>query len=113
MFKEALRLEYVWKAGIALHGEGEPATISTGVIEGACRHLVKYRMDITGARWGLRGAEAVLKLRSLCASRDLDVSWAFHENAEHVRNHLDLDAAGPPHCHAVEGRCRAHLRLVR
>jgi hypothetical protein len=28
--------------------------IATGVIEGACRHLVKDRMDITGARWGLQ-----------------------------------------------------------
>jgi len=37
--------------------------IATGVIEGACRHLVKDRMDITGARWGLDGAEAILKLR--------------------------------------------------
>jgi hypothetical protein len=34
--------------------------IATGVIEGACRHLIKDRMDITGARWGLSGAEAVL-----------------------------------------------------
>jgi hypothetical protein len=33
--------------------------IATGVIEGACRHLVKDRMDITGARWGLPGAEAI------------------------------------------------------
>jgi hypothetical protein len=31
--------------------EGWP--IATGVIEGACRHIVKDRMDITGARWGL------------------------------------------------------------
>jgi len=36
--------------------------IATGVIEGACRHLVKDRMDLTGARWGLPGAEAILKL---------------------------------------------------
>src|SRR5664279_5296697 len=35
--------------------------IATGVIEGACRHLVKDRMDLTGARWGLPGAEAILK----------------------------------------------------
>jgi hypothetical protein len=42
--------------------------ISTGVIEGACRYLVKDRMDITGARWGLDGAEAVLRLRALKAS---------------------------------------------
>jgi len=39
--------------------------IATGVIEGACRHLVKDRMDITGARWGLPGAEAVLQLRAI------------------------------------------------
>jgi len=38
--------------------------IATGVIEGACRHLVKDRMDRTGARWGLDGAEAVLRLRA-------------------------------------------------
>ena len=44
--------------------------IATGVIEGACRHLVKDRMDITGARWGLDGAEAILKLRALISNGD-------------------------------------------
>jgi hypothetical protein len=34
--------------------------ISTGVIEGACRYLVKDRMGITGARWGVETAEAIL-----------------------------------------------------
>ena len=38
--------------------------IATGVIEGACRHLVRDRMELTGARWRLVGAEAVLKLRA-------------------------------------------------
>ena len=33
--------------------------IATGVIEGACRHLVKDRMDITAARWGMDGAKAI------------------------------------------------------
>src|SRR6266487_3229132 len=33
--------------------------IATGVIEGACRHLIGDRLDISGARWGLDGAEAV------------------------------------------------------
>jgi hypothetical protein len=42
--------------------------IATGVIEGACRHLVKDRMDVTGARWSLAGAEAVLRLRALRSS---------------------------------------------
>jgi hypothetical protein len=40
-------------------------------LEGACGHLVKDRMDITGARWGLERAEAILKLRSLKISGDL------------------------------------------
>jgi hypothetical protein len=44
--------------------------IATGVIEGACRHLVKDRMDITGARWSLDGAEAILKLRTLISNND-------------------------------------------
>ena len=61
--------------------------IATGVIEGACRHLVKDRMDITGARWGLAQAEAVLKLRSLQVSGDLEAYWAFHFHCEHQRNH--------------------------
>jgi len=65
--------------------EGFP--IATGVIEGACRHLVKDRMDITGARWGLRSAEAVLKLRSLDSSSDTEAYWAFHKTQEHERNH--------------------------
>ena len=42
--------------------------IATGVIEGACRYLVKDRMEVTGARWSLAGAEAVLRLRALQAS---------------------------------------------
>jgi len=62
--------------------------IATGVIEGACRHLVKDRMDITGARWGLKGAEAVLRLRSLSSSGDLADSFAFHRDQEAQRNHL-------------------------
>src|SRR5580704_6159352 len=61
--------------------------ISTGVIEGACRHLVKDRMDITGARWGLTTAEAILKLRALHANGDFDEYWAYHLHREHQRNH--------------------------
>lgn len=61
--------------------------IATGVIEGTCRHLVKDRMDITGARWGLNGAEAVLRLRALKASGDLDAYWRFHFDRELSRNH--------------------------
>jgi vacuolar-type H+-ATPase subunit H len=65
--------------------EGFP--IATGVIEGACRHLIKDRMDVTGARWSLNGAEAIIKLRSLRSSGDFEDYWEFHENQEYIRNH--------------------------
>lgn len=61
--------------------------IATGVIEGACRHLVKDRMDLTGARWGLEGAEAILKLRALRANGDFDDYWSFHLAQERQRVH--------------------------
>ncbi|MDQ2813840.1 MAG: ISKra4 family transposase [Actinomycetota bacterium] len=68
--------------------------IATGVIEGACRHLVKDRMDITGARWGLDGAEAILKLRALISKGNFDQYWRFHLRKEHERVH---------HAHYREG----------
>lgn len=61
--------------------------IATGIIEGACRHLIKDRMDRTGAKWSVHGAEAVLKLRSLKASGDFTKYWEFHEQEEFKRNH--------------------------
>jgi len=61
--------------------------IATGVIEGACRHLVKDRMDLTGARWGLEGAEAVLKLRALHSNGDFAEYWRFHLSRERQRVH--------------------------
>ena len=64
--------------------------IATGVIEGACRHLVKDRMGITGARWGLKGAEALLKLRSLKISGDFNTYWKFYESNQYNRNYSDL-----------------------
>lgn len=68
--------------------------IASGVIEGACRHLVADRMDITGARWSVAGAEAVLRLRALRVSGDLDEYWHFHEAQEHTLNH-EMAYAGP------------------
>jgi hypothetical protein len=62
--------------------------IATGVIEGACRHLVADRMGITGARWGLEGAQAILWLRAIAASGDTGAYWDWHITQEHQRNHL-------------------------
>ncbi len=62
--------------------------IATGVIEGACRHLVQDRMGITGARWGLDGAQAMLWLRAIDASGGTAAYWDWHISQEHHRNHL-------------------------
>jgi len=61
--------------------------IATGVIEGACRHMIADRFDLAGARWGLPGADSLLKLRALVANNDLDHYWAYHLRREHERNH--------------------------
>lgn len=81
--KNQSRLRYE----IAL-AEGLP--IASGVIEGACRHLINDRMDITGARWSLQGAEAILKLRSINSSGDWDEYWKYHRSRSEVRNYGDL-----------------------
>ncbi len=39
--------------------------IGSGVAEGACRHLVKDRLEQTGMRWTLNGAQAMLHLRAI------------------------------------------------
>jgi len=61
--------------------------IATGVIEGACRFLVADRMDITGARWSVQGAEAILKLRALRANGDFSEYWRYHLGKERQRIH--------------------------
>jgi hypothetical protein len=68
--------------------------IATGIIEGACRHLVKDRMDLTGARWGLGGAEAILKLRALRTNDDFDEYWTYHLAQERRRVHESRYADG-------------------
>jgi hypothetical protein len=47
-------------------------------------------MDITGARWGLEGAEAVLRLRALKSNGDIDQYWRFHLSQERQRVHEAL-----------------------
>jgi hypothetical protein len=46
-------------------------------------------MDITGARWRLDRAEAVLQIRALRSSGDFDEYWYFHKLQEFTRNHVD------------------------
>ena len=55
--------------------EGYP--IGSGVVESACSHVVKDRMEISGARWGIKGSDSILKLRSVRKSKDWDEYWEF------------------------------------
>ena len=65
--------------------------IGTGVVEGACGHLVKDRMEQAGMRWTVEGAQAVLDLRSIRLNEDWDAYWQYHRHQQHQR----LYAAAP------------------
>ena len=56
--------------------------IGSGVVEGACRHLVKDRMEQTGMRWRIAGAQAVLSLRAIYVNDDWDTFHADRIQAE-------------------------------
>ena len=64
--------------------------VASGLIEGAARWLIKDRMEITGARWSLDGAEAVLKLRALVGCGDFNDYAEYHIRQEKLRNHDSL-----------------------
>jgi hypothetical protein len=75
--------------------------IASGVIEGACRHLVKDRCEQSGMRWTQAGVEALLRLRSVAENRD----WASFHAYRRRRRQLQVygywkveqpDAPSPP-----------------
>jgi hypothetical protein len=61
--------------------------IASGVIEGACRHVVKDRLERTGMGWTVAGAQAMLSLRSLWLSDSWDAYLAFRTEEETQRLH--------------------------
>ena len=67
--------------------------IGSGVAEGACRHLVKDRMERTGMRWTEDGAQAILDLRRTYLNGDWKEYWTHYSNAENERlyGHLTFD----------------------
>ena len=74
--------------------------IGTGVVEGACGHLVKDRMEQAGMRWTQAGAQAVLDLRAVRLNGDWDAYWAYHRQQQHQR----LYGATAPVPQAVEAQ---------
>lgn len=72
--------------------------IATGVIEGACRHLVKDRMERSGMRWSLPGAQAMLHVRAIHQSTnliDFHATRIRHEQT-HLHPHRSLVAQYNP-----------------
>ena len=57
--------------------------MGTGVIEGACGHLVKDRMEQSGMRWTQAGAQAVLDRRAVRLNGHWDRYWQFHRQQQH------------------------------
>ncbi len=86
--------------------------IASGVIEGTCRSLVKDRTDITGARWSMPGAEAVLLLRAVIQSGDFNEYWEFHLDREYDRNHASRYAGADVPEVRTPAR-RSHLRVIK
>jgi hypothetical protein len=66
------------------------------VVEGACGHLVKDRMEQAGMRWTLSGAQALLDLRAVRINGDWEAYWQFHRQQQHHRLYgAVVDAALP------------------
>jgi len=63
--------------------------IATGLVEGACGSLVKERMEQSGMRWSVRGAQAVLDLRAAKKNEDWEALWQFHIASESRRLYAD------------------------
>jgi hypothetical protein len=71
--------------------------IGTGVVESSCGHTVKKRMEGTGRRWSIEGAEAMLLLRSIYTSNDWQAYWQAHMIRERILlNQKKFEAIGYP-----------------
>jgi hypothetical protein len=61
--------------------------IASGVIEGACRHLVKDRMERAGMHWTRLGAQAMLDVRSIHINGDWDQYQTYRIERETARQY--------------------------
>ena len=59
--------------------------IATGLVEGTCGSLVEDRMEHSGMRWSIAGAQAVLEQRAVRKNNDWEDFWTFYIDAEKGR----------------------------
>jgi hypothetical protein len=74
--------------------------IASGVIEGACRHLVKDRMERAGMHWTIPGAQAMLEVRSVYVSGQWEEYQAYRIAQETQRLYPDREAMDPQYAMA-------------
>ena len=93
--------------------------IATGVIEGACRHIVKDRCELSGMRWTQPGAEALLNLRCVSENGDFEGYHAYLRTKRWHGVDANVDAQGErvPSNATLEDVARSsvqntHLRLA-
>ncbi len=60
-------------------------SIASGVIEGACRHFVKDRFELSGMRWTQPGAEQLLRLRAIAENGDWQAYHLYRQRQRHQR----------------------------
>jgi len=60
-------------------------SIASGVIEGACRHFVKDRFELSGMRWTQQGAELLLRLRAIAENGDWNAYHLYRQRQRHQR----------------------------
>jgi hypothetical protein len=58
---------------------------ASGVIEGACRHFVKDRCELSGMRWSQTGAEALLRMRAVAENDDWNDYHTYLRKQRHQR----------------------------
>jgi len=63
--------------------------IASGSVEGACKNLIRDRFERSGMRWTPQTAEALLRLRAVYLSGDLDAYWEFHIQQDQRRLYPD------------------------
>jgi hypothetical protein len=66
--------------------------IGSGMAEGACRHVVKDRMELTGMRWTVEGAQSMLHLRAIYLNGDWPYYLEFHIQSEQSRLYGNIAA---------------------
>jgi len=59
--------------------------IASGAIEGACRHFVKDRFELSGMRWLQTGAENLLRLRAVAENDDWDAYYTYRREQRQLR----------------------------